>query len=388
MGWGRWAYCFGMWLAPAAMLAQHLVRPERVADAERFLDAKADEQPLRCAAGPLPPMLNFSFRFQAGYAVRVPMSQYSGAGHGWAVLVRVTPEGGDRKPVYLASSYRLPPVPKTKYEFAISGAYLLGIGQYAVDWAMVDDKDRVCRKSWRVTVALNHSQRQVKPAMAPNTVGALSFVKWSQAEASDDLRPLRLTVLMHAAPILRTMTRIRGRDQSRLLGSLVALLERVPAVSVRVVAFNLDQQREVFRSEHFDSAGFEKLAETLQEIELGTVDYKVLKNTTGKVDLLADLVNQELDAKERSDAVVFLGPAQRYVERVPEDAIAEAGAGAPRFFYFEYHSYRDAGSEFPDTIENVVKKLGGKVSKIHTPGEFAKAITVLEERVAADSFRR
>jgi hypothetical protein len=59
-----------------------------------------NEQALRCDVSPIKPSLNFSFRYQAGYTVAVPMNQYLGSGHGWSMLTRITPEGGDAKPEF------------------------------------------------------------------------------------------------------------------------------------------------------------------------------------------------------------------------------------------------------------------------------------------------
>ena len=91
---------------PAGADAQYPVNIERMPPAMRNFEWRPDDKPLNCYLSPLKPGLNFGFRFQAGYIVRVPMSQYRGTGHRWTVLMRITPEAG--KPVYLVSRYRLP----------------------------------------------------------------------------------------------------------------------------------------------------------------------------------------------------------------------------------------------------------------------------------------
>src|ERR1035441_1413946 len=94
--------------------AQVIVDAARFGSTLKSLEPRAGEQTLRCDVTPIQPSLNFSFRFQAGYVVRVPMNQYSGTGHGWAMITSITPQGGGQKPVYLASRVRLPPIPDTK----------------------------------------------------------------------------------------------------------------------------------------------------------------------------------------------------------------------------------------------------------------------------------
>ena len=108
-------------LLASACAAQVIVDPARVGSMVKALERQADEKPLRCEVTTIKPALNFGFRFQAGYVVHVPMNQYSGPDHGWAMLTRVTPEGGGQQPVYLGSRVRLPPIPKTKVDIEVGG---------------------------------------------------------------------------------------------------------------------------------------------------------------------------------------------------------------------------------------------------------------------------
>src|SRR5258708_39217368 len=89
-------------LLVSAASGQSIVNEERLAPGMRSFEARPNEPVLRCEVNPIRPILNFSFRFQAGYVFRVPMDQYEGSGHGWAILAKITTEG-DGKPVFLAS---------------------------------------------------------------------------------------------------------------------------------------------------------------------------------------------------------------------------------------------------------------------------------------------
>jgi hypothetical protein len=84
----------GLLVVPG-MLAQTLVEPARVSSTlTTVFTANPVEQPLRCEVTPVQPTLDFRFRFQAGYSVNVPMEQYLGPKHGWAIFTRVTPPDG------------------------------------------------------------------------------------------------------------------------------------------------------------------------------------------------------------------------------------------------------------------------------------------------------
>lgn len=365
-----------------AGFGQSVLDSARIPFVAKYFDRQAGERPLRCEVHAIPPRLNFSFRFQAGYVVRVPMKQYFGPKHGLVILARVTPEG--RTPVVLGTSLKFPDIPKTKAEFDLAGTYLVGEGHYTVDWLLFDDSNRVCRKSWSVEARLASSERGLKLGIAPATVEAVSFRRWSpQDNHADVAHPIRrLTVLLHAAPIVSRMTRLRGTDRATLLGSLATLLESLPAQSVRLVVFNLDQQQELFRQDVLTPDAFDQVAESINGLQLQLVNYRVLRNRRGHVSLLADLVNQELNAREPSDAVIFLGPSTRYFDKLRADEVEPGAGSAPRFFYLQYKPYWRSGADFPDSIEFATRKVRGKTMLIHTADEFAKAIKQIQVQVS------
>jgi hypothetical protein len=375
-----------MRLLPLAMLlstagwTQSIVEPGVVARVLNRLEPSWDESALVCSVTPYGPSLNFSFRIQAGYVVRLPMDQFEGPKHAWFTLMRITPEGGDRKPVYLATRTRLPVVPQTKAEVEVGGGYLLGEGSYQVRWMMLDERGRVCRKDWRIEAKLTRGERRAKVAMRPNSVAAFSLLGSTQeTRAHDDSAPFSVTIMLHAAPMFPRRTHLRVSDRMLLVGSLAALLERLPARSVRLVVFNLDQQKELYRQDDFSVAAIDQVAQAMNDLELSSVDFKVLQKPKGHIDLLADLVNRELAADKPSDAVVFLGPSTRYEDKLPRSAL-ERLASIPKFFYFQYRPFlRRMAPAATDTINSTVSGLKGKTMIIHNPGEFAKAIDQLEK---------
>ena len=271
--------------------AQSIVNPNRLRGFVAQLEAgRAGEQALRCQVSTIKPWLNFSFRYHSGYMVTVPMNQYLGSGHGWTMLTRITPAGGARKPVYLISQIALPPVPKTNVEARVGGGYLLGEGVYDVLWMILDDAGRVFRKSWHVDVHPSRAERQVKVAMPPYTVWDIGQ-RGSRTlpRGTDDAAPRRLTIFLHAAPLLPWRTRMHPSDLMTLMSTVSSLLERVPALSVRLVLFNLDQQKELYRKEGFLLQDMAQVSQAMTSIELGMVDFQVLQNKRGHVDLLTDL---------------------------------------------------------------------------------------------------
>ena len=132
-----------------------------------------------------------------------------------------------------------------------------------------------------------------------------------------------------------------------LLGSLASLLESLPARSVRLVVFNLDQQREVFRQDDLMPESFPQVAQAMNDLQLQLVDYRTLENQRGHIDLVAALVNQEIHSESTSDAVFFLGPPSRYLDKLPQSVFGEPGEMPPQFFFFQYKPYWRRAAELP-----------------------------------------
>jgi hypothetical protein len=345
----------------------------------KYFERSAGEKKLQCEVRPVAPRLNYSFRVQAGYIAHVPMKQYFGKGHRLAFATRVTPEGRD--PVYLIDGVNLPDVPKNKAVWDLGGSFLVGEGRYRVDWLMGDDSNRVCRKSWNFEVKPATQARNIK-MLAPGAVEEISLRRWPAADATPGANRIeRITVLLHAAPIMTRSTRLRAQDRFILLESLAALLESLPARSVRLVVFSLDQQKELYRQDVLKPEHFAAIGQSMRNLRLQVVDYQVLKNRTGHLDLLSDLLSQELNAAEPPDAVIFLGPTARYSDKFPYAITETRNTAAPHFFYLEFKPPWNRGDEFPDSIDFALRKVKGKTMLVHSPEEFAKAIRQIEAQM-------
>jgi ethanolamine ammonia-lyase large subunit len=70
---------------------QVLVEASKVPEALRNLEPVGSSGELKCRVQPFKPSLNYSFRFQTGYVLELPLALYTGKGHSVITLVRVTP---------------------------------------------------------------------------------------------------------------------------------------------------------------------------------------------------------------------------------------------------------------------------------------------------------
>lgn len=344
---------------------------------------------LKCKTQHFAAFLDFALRFEAGFVSTCDLSQFEGQPVRLGMYLRVTSQGGkvavfgDRLDLPSASEARKGRLNWHRFhdEVEFSGGVALGEGRYRVEQLLVDEVNRTHRKEWTSTVSAHGKEKSVQPAIPPGAISAISTPPLQHTR-----RPVeegrRLTVLLDAAPIVPWSLKLRAWDRAFLLGSLSSLLRQAGAGQVRVIAFNLDQQREIFRDDRFDDKGFERLSAALLDLELGTVSYKTLRQTNGWASLLVHLLDTEVSIRDPSDAVVFLGPNSRIADKIEPEAIRARADIGPRLFYFEY--FFRAGYEFPDTIHHLTNTCRGTIFKMHSAADLAASIAKLQRRLDSD----
>jgi hypothetical protein len=363
----------------SSALAQSVVNPARLPDRWKSFEKPEKDARIRCRVNSIRPQLNFGFRFQTGYSVEVPMKQYSGAAHKWAVVVRVTPQAKEREPVWLLSQLRVPEVPDTKATAAVSGSYLVGEGEYRVDLLLVDEQNRACTDGWRIRAKMNNTVRDVRPGLAPGVVDDISLRRWRRmlpTEGVDEGR-YNVAILLHASAMFPGRVRLRGYDRALLLSALTSMVERLPVRNVRLTVFSLDKQEEIYHTPDLTAGTFRQAMAALNRVELGIVDYDTLQKRKGHVDLMSDLLDRELSAKDPPHALIFLGPVGHYGDRVEDEALRERLGSRP-IYYVQLRPFSMVGGLQPDTINRTVRHLGGKTKLVYSPEDFAEAIQELE----------
>jgi hypothetical protein len=360
--------------------AQVPLTPAETAEVNRVLDHDATGERLRCTIERKDPDLDFEFRFTAGYTVECSLKFFEGRKSSVNTFVRVTPEGG--QPVVLGGTTNLPALPdemaartnlrKLNTNLELSGAFTLGEGRYVVEVLATDDRERTCRKQWRINVVRRHAVAASTAIMKANTVAPADLVPWD-GRLQGAAESVRLTVLLDVAPINPREPTLRAWDRLLLLDSLSSLLRELPCKSVRLVAFNLDQQREVYRNGQFRGGNeFQALEKAMQELELGTVSYHVLQQQQGWAQMLWRLTSLEAKDNDPPDAVIILGPATRTHLRVDKTKLDPRETRNPQFFYLEYSNR--FGNPFPDSMGTLTKALGGTAFIFHSPQELAQDI--------------
>ena len=345
------------------------------------MDEGTNGHHLKCSIEPFNPFLDFAFRFEAGFVARCALAQFEGKQDTLLSLIRITPQG--HAPVVMGGKTKVPAIPadmleqinpsKLKNSFEVSGAFSTGEGRYSVTVLLRDNSERVCQKRWTIRAALRHADHSIPVALNPGTVRPMVFHPWN-GKLNGRGTGLRVTFVLDAAPIIPFEPKLQAWDRALLMESLLSLLKGIPCQSVRLAAFNLDQQKEIFEEDPLDRSGFVELEHRLHDFGLETVSYHILQRHEGWANLLAKLANHELARDKPADAVIFLGPRVSISQKMPAGLLKARETKGPRFFYFEYFPYWQRGGEFSDSIGLLTRAVGGTEFKIDSPGELAKDI--------------
>lgn len=369
-------------LAPARLSAQRFIDPDR--PEVRRLISSIDEMigspgagELSCSVRELEPILNFAFRYQTGYQVAMPLRQFPADGVRLRVFVRVRSQEG--RTFYFSQSEQLPAGPRDKkLQVTLTGGFFVGEGAYEVDLLTRDSRGFTCGKRWTFRLRLKGDERRAARFVPAGTLAPLELDAWE--EIPED-RPYRVSVILHIAPISPRRARISQFDQSMLSTTLSALFEDTPFRDVSVRALSLQHQREIFSSGPLDARAFSRLVQVMEEVQTATIGVDQLANPKGHVDLLADLVNQELSSQSPPDAIIFIGPTSNHLDGFPRERIKVAPGRMPQFFYLhlDFYTWR---YPWTGTIDRLTGGQGGKVFRIRTPAQLAKAIRQMEEILA------
>ncbi len=348
-----------------------------------ILETQEPRKDLPCTVSPIKPVLGFDLRFHSGYEVSVPLKELSGSENALTMLFRVTPENRKDDPYYFVQRVRVPSIDADAGGNAyLQGGFDVGEGKYHVDWLMRDRSERFCSSYWDAEAALAPKDKQLNLDIAPGVVQASeadSFKDEPPVERAQSESPLNVKVLVNFAPQNASSTTLQPLDTVALV-SILRTISREPRFArFSIVAFNLQEQKILYRQDKADHIDFPALGDALKSLNLGTVDLKQLANKNGETDFLTNLIQKELGGDDHPDALIFAGPKAMLDENVSRDSLKEAGEVEYPVFYMNYN-LEPQTTPWKDAIGRAVKFFRGTEFTISRPRDLWTAITEIVSR--------
>jgi hypothetical protein len=278
----------------------------------------------------------------------------------------------------------VPPIPEdAKGEAYLQGGFDLGEGHYHVDWLMRDRSERVCSFYWDAEAALPPKDKQISVGLPPDSIQASETEPFKEeppvARAQGEL-PLNVKVLINFAPQNSRSATLQPLDTTALV-SILRSISREPRIGkFSIVAFNLQEQRILYRQDKADRIDFPALGEALHSLNLGTIDLKKLIQKNGETEFLTNLIQREIGGEEQPDGLIFAGPKVMLEENVPVDSLKEVGEVEYPVFYMNYN-LQPQTNPWKDAIGRTVKFFKGYEFTISRPRDLWVATTEIVSRI-------
>lgn len=380
--------CCWICLAPvrAQIPLQAVGGPVRINNSDlAVLETQDVRKDLPCTVMPAKPKLGFDLRFHAGYDVGIPLGDLAGGENQLTILFRVTPENHKDDPSYFIQRVHVPPLDDdAKGDATITGVLDLGEGSYHVDWLMHDRGDRVCSFYWDSQAALDSRDKQMELSLAPGVAQASQTEQFGEeppVERAHDGPPLNIKVLVNFGPQMQDSASLQPSDTVALVTMLRRISREPEFGKFSLVAFNVQEQRVLYRQSSADKIDFPALGDAVQNIKLGTVDLKRLSQKHGEMDFLTDLIKKEVSGADHPDAVIFAGPKIMLDESVPDDQLKPFAADMDYPVFYMNYNLNPQAVPWRDSIGHAVKLFKGTEYTISRPRDLWFAVSEMVSRI-------
>jgi hypothetical protein len=253
-----------------------------------------------------------------------------------------------------------------------------------VDWMMRDGRGRVCSSHWELEAKLRGGEQNLPLTLGPNMVADRVDGPFGEEPPVEraTTRPLHIKILLNLSPVKPQESILRPEDAAVLL-SMLRSITREPGVSrFTLVAFNLREQKIVYRQRNTEKIDFGQLGQAAQSRSAGAVDYHILQDHRSETHFVTKLLTDQLGAAAASpDAIIILGPKVTLEKKVPLEPLKEGGAAPCPIFYLNYNP-KPLDEPWRDTIGSALKAYKGAVAyNILLPRDLGAAMRDMSSRI-------
>jgi hypothetical protein len=348
------------------------------------LEAQEVRKEITCTVTPEKPTLGFDLRYHAGFSITIPLKELAGEENSLSILFRVTPLDHPGEPTYFIQRYTVPTIADDAGGDALlQGSLDLGEGNYHVDWLMRDRIQRVCSSYWDMEAVLSPKDREMKLEMPANAVEAVHLEQFTEEPPVTrrlDKTPLKIKVLVNFAPQNFGAATMRPQDTSALVSILRRLAREPQFGKFSVVAFNIQEQRVLYRQDGQDAIDFPALGDAMRTVKLGIVDAAKLQHKHGDTEFLTELIRSEMAGADHPDALIFAGPKVMLDASVPEDALKPLSDVDYPIFYMNY-ALNPQAVPWRDSIGRVIHVFRGTEFTISRPRDMWFSLSEMISRI-------
>jgi len=355
------------------------------------LESQEIRKDLPCSLTPVKPTLGFDLKFHAGYEVSIPLKDLAGDGNQLTMIFRIVPAIRKDDPVYLSQRVSVPNIEEdAKGDAYLQGNFEVGEGKYHIDWLMRDRSEHACSAYWDIEAGLPPKDKEVALDIMPGAVQPVDtepFKEEPPVERAPNI-PLNVKVMVNFAPQNALSATLQPLDTNALV-SILRNIARDPRIGkFSIVAFNMQEQRVMYRQDSASQIDFPGLGEALHSLNLGTIDLKRLGQKHSDTEFLTNLITNEVkESTDHPDAVIIAGPKVMLDDNVPQDTLKQIGDLNFPLFYMNYNLNPQA-VPWRDAIGSAVKYLKGVEYTITRPRDLFFAWSEIMGRIVKSKFGR
>jgi hypothetical protein len=357
-----------------------------------ILETQDPRKDIPCTVTPTKATLGFDLRFHGGYEVTVPLKEMAGSENQLTILFRVTPQDRKDQPAYFVQHIHVPALDEdAKGEATLNGTVDMGEGNYHVDWLMRDRAERVCSFYWDIDATLAPKDKQIELTLPPNQVERLQseqFIDEPPVARAPSPHPLNIKVLVNFAPQNFDAASLQPFDTLALV-SILRRISREPEFGkFSVVAFNIQEQRVLYRQHSADKIDFPALGDAISSVKLGRVDLKRLAQKHGDTEFLTELIRKEMSTEDHPDALVFAGPKIMLEESVSQDTLKPFAPDIDYPVFYMNYALNPQQTPWKDSISRAVHVFKGTEYTISRPRDLWFAVSEMVSRIVKSKHGR
>jgi len=347
------------------------------------LETQEVRKDLSCTVDPVKPTLGFDLRFHGGYEITLPMRDVAGNENLLSILVRVTPEDRKDEPSYFVQRISVPKLPEdARGDAVLGGLFDFGEGKYHLDLVMKDRSERVCSFYWDAEAVLSDRDKEIQPAIAAGAVERAEYEQFNEEPPVERApgKPLNIKILVNFAPQNASLSSLRPIDTLALVTVLRRLSRQPQFGKFSVVAFNVQEQRVLYRQSSAERIDFPALGRAIQDVQPGKVDLKQLSQKHGEVSFLSDLIKKEI-SNDHPDALIFVSPKVLLDDSVPEEELKPLASDVTYPVFYMNYNLNPQAIPWKDAIEKAIRNFRGTEFSISRPRDLWFAVSEVVSRI-------
>jgi hypothetical protein len=232
---------------------------------------------------------------------------------------------------------------------------------------------------------LEDRDKQIELAIRPDTVEQIDTHQFKEEPAversADASMLLNVKILVNFAPQDQDSAALRPIDTLALV-TMMRRLDREPQFGkFSLVAFNVQEERVLYRQSSAPKIDFPKLGEAIRGIQPGKIDLKRLEEKHGEVEFLTDLIKKEMSSSDRPDALIFAGPKVLLDDSVPDEELKPLASDVDYPVFYLNYNLTPQSNPWKDSISKAIRPFRGAEFSINRPRDLWFAVSEVVSRI-------